>query len=537
MSATLVDVLVVGAGPVGLFCANELARHGLSLAIVEQKSTLSDKSKALGIHIRTLDVLADCGFLEEVLQQGQKIDGLIFKSFEKELINASFADITANYPYLIALPQDKTEKILVQGLQKKGFEVQWNTELLRIEQNTNTVKATVCQNGEQKQIRANWIIACDGSHSTLRKLVYAGFIGGQFKESWWLADLSLDWQLPENKMVFFISKEGPLACFPMGNKRYRLVMTAPQHCENKALTFKDIEQVFFERCSEKASLSNPVWLSAFGISHRQIQHYRYNRVFFAGDAAHIHSPMGGQGMNTGIQDAYNLVWKLALVHKKRAGESLLDSYQCERFPVARKVLKKTGIMTSLVTLKNPLLIALRNLLLQTITAFKWTKNFFLTDLAELKISYAKSPVVAVLGQKTAFKAGEFLSDFWLTNALTQEKRSLQQITQGTKHHLFLFEGLTNANRQSLLETRALLNKQFDTLIETHIVSGDFPTDSKASLLWVDEEKTLHNQYGIKEPTALLLRPDKYIGLTQSPVDKDALLRQLEKDYINNFSVR
>lgn len=532
MSKTFCDVLVVGAGPVGLFCANELSRQGLTCRIIEKKASLSDKSKALGIHIRSLDMLQDCDFLPEIMTQGLEVEGVIFKSAGKELINANFSHLEANHHFLIDLPQDQLEQILYQGLIDKGLSVEWLNTLINIEENAGLVKATVAHVGSKKeQITARWLIACDGSHSTVRNLVHADFIGGTDIQSWWLADLHIDWTLPENKMIIFVSDKGPLACFPIGNKRYRLVMTAHETIDLSDPTFEDIKKEFYLRCSEQAQLSNPIWISRFGIMHKQIKEYRQKQVFFAGDAAHVHSPMGGQGLNTGMQDIYNLVWKLALVNKGLAGEVLLDSYQIERHPIAKAVIRKTSLMTKMITLKNPLLISLRNKIMKTISSFAVSKNFMLKDIAELSISYVKSPINRVLGHKTNFKVGEFLIDYPLIEAQTNKLIPLGQVTKGTMHHLFLFAGRGKADLAFLLETAHSLEKQFDELLKVHLIlAKPVKIGLITSSVFIDKNQGMHQHFSIKKPTALLIRPDKYIGMTQTPLDPNGLVQYLQQIY-------
>ncbi|ASQ47102.1 FAD-dependent monooxygenase [Legionella clemsonensis] len=531
--AEKLEALVVGAGPVGLFCANELARHGLRCRIIDKKKGLSDKSKALALHIRSLDVFDDCGFIDEVLTQGHRIDGAIFKSGKQPLFDINFAELKdATRNFLIDLPQSQTEAILQQGLIHKGLNVEWETELVEITQHSDSVTALLKHsNGSEEKVQALWIIACDGAHSTLRKLVNAEFKGEVYKQTWWLADLLIDWNLPANKLAMFSSVEGPLACFPIGDKRYRVVMTAEENISHKEPVMADIERVFNKRSQEKAILSDPIWISQFGIAHRQIKHYRHARVFFAGDAAHIHSPMGGQGLNTGIQDIYNLVWKLALVQKGLAKESLLDSYHSERHPIADAVLKKTGVMTTMFMLRNPFLIKLRNNFLKLITSFDFVRRYIVTDLAELAISYAKSPIVKALGKKTAFSIGGFPPDFYLLELQTKEKKSIHDVIRGTMHHLFLFVGHDNSLLSSLVKTATFINQHFQSFMKTHLVlteeSGIFPTNS----VFLDAEQIVHQRFAISEATAVLFRPDKYIGLIQCPVEQDALIHYLEEIYV------
>ncbi|WED43337.1 FAD-dependent monooxygenase [Legionella cardiaca] len=532
MTEKKLEVLVVGAGPVGLFCANELIRHGIHCRIIDKKSTISDKSKALAIHIRSLDVLEDCGFIDEILTQGQKINGLLFRFKNQQLADVDFSLLDTNRHFLIALPQNQTESILYQGLTNKGLVVEWETELTEITQDANGVTALLKhQDGHSETVQVPWIIACDGSHSTLREQVKAEFSGDSYKQTWWLADLRLDWNLPNNKIIMFISQEGPMACFPMGGNRYRLVMTAEEKISHTDPTLTDIERVFKRRCKDQVSFSDAVWITQFGIAHKQIDNYRYGRVFFAGDAAHVHSPAGGQGLNTGMQDIYNLVWKLALVQKGFAREKLLDSYHSERHPIGEQILKKTGMLTRMIMLRNPLLIFLRNKLIKLVTSFNWFKKYLTTDMAELTISYAQSPIVKQLGNKTAFKEGEFPLDFFLTDLHTKERQSFYEIIRGTMHHLFLFTGKDNIHLAAALKTASVMNQRYASLIKTHLVLADEAEIHSSNSVFFDPGQVVHQRFAINETTALLIRPDKYIGLTQCPIEQDALVRYIDEFYL------
>lgn len=527
MSKKSLDVLVIGAGPVGLFCANELIRQGLSCRIVDKKNGLSDKSKALGLHIRTLDLFKDCGFFDEIVKQGLKTLGVIIKSSGKEIVHLNFAEAEANIHFVIDLPQDKTEHILAEGLKAKKLAVEWETELTGIKQDKEGVSATLTRvDGKTETVSASWLIACDGGHSTVRNLLKMDFIGSEYKENWWLADLHIDWSLPQDQMIMYPSAYGPLACFPIGKKRYRLVMTAPP---DKACnpTLEDIIDGFNRRSGEKAVLSDPIWLSQFYLHHRQIQHYRKDRVFFAGDAAHVHSPIGGQGLNTGIQDGYNLIWKLALVHNKLAKKELLETYHMERYPVGQGVIKKTDIMTKMLLLKNSWLIALRNFFLSKMMSITAIRKKVTTEMAELDISYAGSPIVANLGSIKHLKAGRFLFDFNLRQVGKKKITPLHEIVQGTAHHLLLFAGLNFPDVNNLIEIAKKISDKYPNFIVTHLIlCQESDKLESAASIWLDENQDVHKKYAIDQPTALLIRPDKYIGLTQSPLEKEELMTYL-----------
>ncbi len=527
LSQNNVDVLIVGAGPVGLFCANELNRHGLTCRIIDKKSHISEKSKALGIHIRTLDVLQDTGFIKEILMQGHPVEGVVFNSNGTILVTITFADIEANRHFLIDLPQDKTEAILYQSLGQKGINVEWETELTDVTQSPTEITATIKKSNNKIELfNANWLIACDGAHSTVRHKLNAEFKGDKYQKAWWLADLLIDWDVSDKHMSLYINNRGPLACFPMGDKRYRLVMTAPEGSTADP-TLDDIVQEFKQRSSDAAILTNPIWLSQFTIHHRQIQQYRYDRIFFAGDAAHIHSPMGGQGLNTGIQDIYNLVWKLALVEKGKAKPELLNSYHEERFPVGHAVLKKTDKMTRLILLTNPLLIRLRNSFIRLLFNLRTVRNFIIRDTAELSISYAKSSIVHHSGSARHLIPGEYLPTFELMNPLTNRLASSTVITQGTEHHLFLFAGMNNKKIAELVRIANSIANKFPSSIKVHLILiNKSDLTNTISNQWIDEHLQIHKQFDLTKPTLLLVRPDKYIGFLQKPVNEQNLIEQL-----------
>lgn len=524
-----IDVLIIGAGPVGLFCANEALRHGLSCRIIDKKTGLSNHSKALGIHIRSLDLLSDCGFLEEVLKQGHQVEGVTFKADGKEIVNANFSEIQASRHYLIDLPQNKTESILYQGLLNKSIEVEWKTELTDLIQTPESITATIQKpNGNNKTIHAKWLIACDGAHSTVRHLLNAPFVGAKYQKNWWLADLHVHWMVPENRMAIYMSKHGPLACFPMGEKRYRLVMTAPEG-HTAEPSFHDIKEAFTERSTDLAQLDEPIWLSQFSIHHRQIDQYRHDRIFFAGDAAHIHSPMGGQGLNTGLQDVYNLIWKLALVEHHEANPDILNTYQIERHPVGAAVLKKTDEMTKMILLTNKYAIRLRNAFIKLLLSMKNIRKAIIRDLAELTISYAKSPIVEHHGKIKSFIPGAFCPEFHLFNPITQSIEASDQLLQGKQHHLLIFSGPNEKLEERHLQLAKTLFKKYKDILKIHLIlSHPDPELNWRGQVWHDEGLVMFNKHQIKKPSLVLVRPDKYIGLVQQPIQEKQLFSYFQK---------
>lgn len=533
MSKKSVDVLVVGAGPVGLFLANELLRQGMTCRIIDKKAGLSIHSKALGLHIRTLEVLHDTGHLDAVLAKGHVVSGVLFKSKGKVIVDATFAEVDAPIRHLIDLPQNETEKVLHDALTAKKLKVEWEKELINFTQDTHGVTATLKTAAQAEEtIFATWIVACDGAHSTMRHLLNIPFQGDAYPEHWWLADLYIDWQQPTDRMLIYLAGDGPMACFPMGNERYRVVVTAPKQGP-KDPSLDDIKAVFEQRCSDAATLSDPVWITGFNIHHRQIQAYRHHRVFFAGDAAHIHSPMGGQGLNTGIQDAYNLAWKLALVTKGVSPNSLLESYHAERYPVGKKVLKETDRMTKMAVLKNPLAIKARNHIASWATRLSAIKNKLASNIAELTVSYPKSPIVRQQG-RLKVKAGELLPYLGFLNLGDPVAKSVYTLLQGTQHHLLLFVGQSAREDQTLFFLAEEISKQYGELIVTHLVTSEVNNHlpiKEHMKVWIDPGQQAHHRLGIKKPACLLIRPDKYIAYLQTSVSLSELQRYLRWIFI------
>lgn len=520
------DVLIVGAGPVGLFLANELLRHGLSCRIIDKKTGLSVHSKALGIHIRSLEMFAASGFIEAILDRGHAVKGMVFKHQQQDIASITFEHTDAPYHHVIDLPQDETERVLAQGLNQKNTEVSWQTTLLQFEEHATHVVATLQKADQtQTQLSASWLVACDGAHSTVRHLLNLDFIGSPYQEHWWLADLHIDWAVANDHMRVYLDDDGPMALFPMVDQRYRLVMIAPD-AGLETPTLEDIQALFAKKCPQPARLRDPLWLNGFNLQHRQIQQYRHSRVFLAGDAAHIHSPLGGQGMNTGLQDVYNLAWKLALTQKGLGTSHLLDSYHAERYPVGHRVLHETDRMTKAFTLKNPVAIHLRNQLMKCLTSFDAVKHTLANNMAQLLIQYPDSPIVEQHGHLKV-KAGQLLPYVHLQKSQGQAHH-LFEICHGTAHHLFLFSHTatpeTHAAAHDILQS---LQHRWPNLITVHWI-GTTPPNAWAGHHWLDNEDSAHQHIGAKSPCLLLVRPDQYIAYSQTSLDVTPLLAYLTK---------
>lgn len=391
------QVLIVGAGPVGLTMAAELARYGVSVRIVDKAAQRTDKSKALVLWSRTLELLDRAECTEAFVAAGHKVDAANIIAGKKLLAHISFSDVKSPYPYALMLPQSETERLLEIHLNRFGVQIERQVELTKFEAASSSVKATLkTMSGEEETVNVPWLIGCDGAHSTVRYGLGMPFDGDTLQSDWILADVHLKaFPFPASEIATYWNEKGVLVFFPITDGRYRVVADqSPSKGEHPATpTLGDVQNILELRGPEGLIASDPVWLSGFRINERKVADYRAGRVFLAGDAAHIHSPAGGQGMNTGMQDAFNLAWKLALVCRGICSErDLLDSYSIERSAIGEQVLADAGRMTALATLRNQAAQIVRNLVGQVLLGLAPARAAMVNTMTEVAIGYKHSPL-------------------------------------------------------------------------------------------------------------------------------------------------
>lgn len=404
-------VLISGAGPVGLTLANELVRHGIAVRIVDKAAQRTDKSKALVLWSRTLELFDDAGYARELLAAGMQGHGAVISTGSKVLAKVSLDLIDSRFPYALMIPQSETERVLEERLAASGVTVERTVELTGFTDTGSSVEATLTRaNGERETLEADWLVGCDGAHSAVRHGLGFAFEGSTLQSHWALADGHVTGLDLEDHLHIFWHREGILAFFPIVGDRWRVIANLGPAKDGEIHpdpTLDEINALMANRGSPGIVMSDPIWLAAFRINERKVKDYARGRVFLAGDAAHIHSPAGGQGMNTGMQDAFNLAWKLALVIEGAAKPSLLDSYSPERTAVGDLVLKNAGLMTEAATLTNPLLQNLRNTVLHFAASFPQIQHKVANQLGEMDIGYPHSPLTARTGRVASGpRAGE-----------------------------------------------------------------------------------------------------------------------------------
>jgi 2-polyprenyl-6-methoxyphenol hydroxylase-like FAD-dependent oxidoreductase len=387
------DVLIVGAGPVGLFLANECARRGLRWRIVETRAAQSEYSKALAVFPRTMEVFDMAGLATPFLEVANRVVWVAVTSHERQIARMHFAPEETPYPFVAMVPQDVTERLLATSLVTRGGAVEYNTTCVAAVERDDCVTVTLERGGQSFDVSASWVVGCDGAHSAIRHALNLPFEGGAYDATYMLADVDTNDALPADEMELCPSAAGPLAIFPMSATRRRIVATVDGTPANEAPSLDDVRRLVAERAPAELAVRGVRWSTYFRIHHRQVDRMRVGRIFVAGDAAHIHSPFGGQGMNTGLQDVWNLAWKLDFAVRGHATEQLLDSYTAERRPVIKQVIDLTHLMTNALGSPSKLAQALRDAIIPVAWHLAPFQHFFVQRLSELGVAYRGSPIV------------------------------------------------------------------------------------------------------------------------------------------------
>lgn len=393
----MLQALIVGAGPVGLTLAAELARYGVSVRLIDKSPQPTQTSKALVVWARTLELMDRMGCKQAFLDAGLRAHGGTLRSGGRVLGHTRFDAIASAYNFALMIPQRDTERLLIDHLTGFGVAVERQVELVGFREVGEAVEATLRHaDGRSETVTASWLIGCDGAHSTVRHGLDLAFEGEAQGDDWLLADIRLegDGAPPADEIATYLHRDGPLVIFPIPGGRARLIAdvgrTDPAHPRADP-SLADVQAVADQRAGG-FRVTDPVWLTHFRINERKVSRYAKGRIVLAGDAAHIHSPAGGQGMNTGMQDAINLAWKLAMVVQGQARRILLDSYSPERNAVGNMVLRNAGRMTDLATLSNPLAQGVRNLALRFMLGFHAVGDKLAAGMSEVEIAYADSPL-------------------------------------------------------------------------------------------------------------------------------------------------
>ncbi|MDB5808042.1 MAG: pcpB [Betaproteobacteria bacterium] len=509
------DVLIVGGGPTGLMLANQLARRGLHCMIVDRHSGPAQQTRAMAVHARTLEIYSRLGIAERALELGRRGNGANLWARGKRTARVPLGDIGKSmspYPFVLMLGQDDNERIMGEHLRTFGVDVQWNTELTALRQEPGHVTATLKQpDGSSREVTAAYVAGCDGGHSAVRTLSGITFPGAPYEHVFFVADTEATGPMIVDELNVYLWRDGFHLFFPMrGEDRWRVIGILPKKFRARDdVTFDELKDDIRREAGADLNFKACNWFSTYRIHHRAAEKFRDRRCFLLGDAAHVHSPMGGQGMNTGLQDAYNLAWKLALVVTGRANAGLLDSYEAERMPVAQQLLRTTDRAFTLLVSENWVAALLRTRILARVAAFAMTferaqQIAFLT-ISQTGIGYRASPLSQTLEglPDGAPRAGDRFPWLRLKLKVNGSVEDLYQQLDDTRYTL-------------IITGQPLPPTAFDSADLLHVLH--IPDD-------VHNVRELAD-HRIAGPAFYLLRPDGHIGLAGTRIEPAAVTRYL-----------
>jgi 2-polyprenyl-6-methoxyphenol hydroxylase-like FAD-dependent oxidoreductase len=514
------EVVIIGAGPTGLTLGVALRRLGVTCQIIEKEKEAPATSRALAIHARTLEILESMGVVSSFLKQGNSVHGMEMFINKKKSFTLSTDQIDTKYSYILVLPQSQTEHILEKEFVELGGVITRGATVRDFREEKEGVSVFFrTSDGEKKEVQGDFLVDCGGAHSLVRHTLAIPFKGKTYgDEDFLIADVKLDWDKETNHAYLFIQKEGVLAAFPLPEGRWRLVVEVHVNKEDNPPepTLEVLQGLFVQRTgSTKTIVSDLAWASHFTINRRMITEYRRGRVFLAGDAAHIHSPFGGQGMNTGMQDAYNLAWKLAYSIKGYGEDILLDTYQRERVPVAQEVLGLTDVGTNIVASDNFFARFVRERLVGTIMNTRFVQRKMTSELAELTISYPKSSLSHILPQKrrlgAALHSGDRLPYGEFVDSKGKKVSTSHLVSGG------VFVGFYCVSSQEELQ-KAIpqmkeLEKEYSKGLVLYGITKRKSALSDSHILTAQE--SVFSQYDANPESFYLVRPDGYIAYCDS----------------------
>lgn len=525
-------VLIVGAGPTGLMMANELKRHNIPFRIIDKNAEQTQGSNATWIQTRTLEIFDTIGMIDSFLKIGHKchtINGYVKGkcSFKMPLNN-----IDSTYPFILMLPQKDTEHLLNKKLNDSKIYVERSHELINVKQTNGGIFSTIkLFNGDTETITSDWLIACDGANSTVRSKCQIAFPGENISEQFMVADAELNSFLPTDEIHVFFDKGTVFpekatifSAFPCSSKRYRLIANLYNETPRQIFHVHEVEDVVFERTYENYIVKNISWISPFWIHDKMVDNMQYDAIFLLGDAAHIHSPAGGQGMNTGIQDAFNLAWKLALVIKGKANKTLLNSCQKERFPIVKNIVKQTDFYTNMFLFDKSFFSKLKKF------GHELLENSHLSQkigqkLTQIDIYYKKSPVInyEIKPNAKSPKQGKRAPDVSISHS-----KKLSEYLSNSMHNILLFtsDHLTKHDLKQIQKLQNIIENKFSDIIKMFVITNKNLDD--VNNIIIDETKAIHYKYNVNHLCTYIIRPDNYIAYYGNGVD----LLSIEKFFKN-----
>ena len=499
------EVLIVGAGPTGLALACQLIRYGIDFRIIDKKETTTPFSKAIGVQARTLEIYEQIGLADKLIELGLIVEKVKMFAAGKMRGEAEFGSLgegLSPYPYVLMAEQGLHEAMLYEHIRSHGKDVNWNSELRDFSQTESGVTATLASAGSAETVNAKYLVACDGAKSAIRHGLNLKFEGSTFERMFYVADVELDWPHGHDALQVFLLKDQLLVFFPLkGERRFRIVGTFPEEFgkDEGDVLYEEIEAQIKRDAELEIEVTKVNWFSTYKVHTRHVDKFSVGRVFLAGDAAHIHSPAGAQGMNTGIQDGYNLAWKLAWVLKGSSSSELLNTYNEERLPNAVQLTKTTDRFFGLAAGAEPLVAFTRLYVFPYIAQFLFNfdafKKFVFPRVSQIQINYEDESLSRETGNFRVH-AGDRMPWFRI------DGRSVYDDLRDPRFHLLIF----------------------------HDGQADLPPHNE------NEKVDVHTYplfphvaeiFGTRASFLVLLRPDNYIGLISNDLSSAPLAAYMD----------
>jgi 2-polyprenyl-6-methoxyphenol hydroxylase-like FAD-dependent oxidoreductase len=510
MPSNTTEVIIVGAGPTGLALACQLTRYGVDFIIIDQKEGVTPYSKALGVHARTLEIYDQIDLAQPAIAQGT-IAGRVRMLERGEVLGevnlSNVGEGLSAFPYLLVFEQSRNEKLMYDWLRENRREVQWLTELQSFSQNADGVTAVVKESdGQTQTIQGKYLVGCDGPRSIVRSTLGLSFEGSTFERLFYVADVNIDWNFSHDALTVCIAPHSLVAFFPLpGEKRWRIVGSFPEGFDKdeQEVNYDEIEAQIRSEAQLDLDITTVDWFSTYKVHTRHVDKFSSGRCFVAGDSAHIHTPAGGQGMNTGIQDAYNLAWKLAMVLKHSANEKLLDTYNEERLPNAKRLTSTTDRMFNLAAGNDWLVNLIRT------TVFPPMAKYILSIASVRKPFFIMISQIGISYRDNSLSSKESDGDFEVTAGdrmpyFLIEGQSIFDQLRAPKFHLVMFsDGVTKHEEISFRPE----------LLDTQVVPL-YPHVAEI--------------FGAEKSFNVLLRPDNYISLLTTDLSARPITSYLSK---------
>lgn len=511
------DVLIVGAGPTGLALACQLIRYCIDFTIIDKKETTTPHSKAIGVQARTLEIYEQIGIADELIGQGTIAEAARMIESGKirgEIVFNDIGKAMSPYPFFLIVEQGIHERILYDFIKSRGKDIRWQNELEGFTQNTDGVIAQIKnESGETETIEAKYLVGCDGAKSLVRNTLGLEFGGGTFERLFFVADVQIDWEFGHGAFYICLAKHTITAFFPMrgaAENTYRIVGTFPKgHDKDEdEILYEEVERQIVADTELDLDISDVNWFSVYKVHSRSVNKFSKGRCFLAGDSAHIHTPAGAQGMNTGIQDGYNLAWKLDLVLKGKASGRILESYNEERLPNAKRLLQTTDRFFLLGASKNPFASFVRTRIAPYVANFVFSLDIFKKRLfplvSQIGINYRDSSLSQNNGDSKV-RAGDRMP--WV---LIEGASIYDRLSEPVFHLIVFFDGKT----------------EIPPLPDDLMQEWQGSIDSTVISLYPE----IAEIFGTKESFFVILRPDNYIGLISNDFSPEVV-----RSYLNLVS--